>query len=74
MSGDGDAATRLTPDQVELTVNGVAVTVDHGATILDALRRLGVETPTICYASTTRAKGSRTWNWFTHASNPVSFS
>ena len=49
-SGDAVADRRPTPDQAELTVDGVAVTVDQGATILDALRRLGAETPTICYA------------------------
>jgi predicted molibdopterin-dependent oxidoreductase YjgC len=49
-SNDVVAEGRPTPDQVELTVDGVAVTVDQGATILDALRRLGAETPTICYA------------------------
>jgi len=49
-SGDAVADLGLTPDQVELTVDGVAVTVDQGATVLDALRQLGAETPTICYA------------------------
>ncbi|HEY5093554.1 MAG TPA: 2Fe-2S iron-sulfur cluster-binding protein [Candidatus Eremiobacteraceae bacterium] len=34
---------------VELQVDGVAVTVPDGATILDACRAQGVETPTLCY-------------------------
>ncbi len=33
---------------VEITVDGEVVTVGAGATILDALRHHGVETPTIC--------------------------
>ena len=38
------------PDQVELTVDGVVVTVPEGSTILDACRAQGVDTPTLCYA------------------------
>ena len=37
-------------ESVDITVDGNAVTVDQGATILDALRQLGTQTPTICYA------------------------
>jgi predicted molibdopterin-dependent oxidoreductase YjgC len=37
---------------VELTVDGRTVSVTEGSTILDACRRLGVETPTLCYADT----------------------
>ena len=37
---------------VELTVDGQAVSVTEGSTILDACRRLGIETPTLCYADT----------------------
>ena len=37
---------------VELTVDGRTVSVSEGSTILDACRRLGVETPTLCYADT----------------------
>jgi NADH dehydrogenase/NADH:ubiquinone oxidoreductase subunit G len=33
---------------VEITVDGQAVTVTEGSTILDACRRLGIETPTLC--------------------------
>jgi predicted molibdopterin-dependent oxidoreductase YjgC len=37
---------------VELTVDGHAVSVTEGSTILDACRRLGIETPTLCYSDT----------------------
>lgn len=37
---------------VELTVDGNEVRVTEGSTILDACRRLGVETPTLCYGDT----------------------
>ena len=37
---------------VELTVDGQPVRVTEGATILDACRRAGIETPTLCYAET----------------------
>jgi predicted molibdopterin-dependent oxidoreductase YjgC len=37
---------------VELTVDGLEVRVTEGSTILDACRRLGVETPTLCYGDT----------------------
>ncbi len=37
---------------VELTVDGKAVRVTEGATILDACKRAGVETPTLCYGDT----------------------
>jgi predicted molibdopterin-dependent oxidoreductase YjgC len=37
---------------VELTIDGEPVRVTEGSTILDACRRLGVETPTLCYADT----------------------
>jgi predicted molibdopterin-dependent oxidoreductase YjgC len=37
---------------VELTVDGQAVSVTEGSTILDACRRLGIETPTLCYSDT----------------------
>lgn len=35
---------------VKITVDGRPVEVDDGGTILDALRGLGVDTPTLCYA------------------------
>jgi predicted molibdopterin-dependent oxidoreductase YjgC len=37
---------------VEVTINGQTVSVTEGSTILDACRRLGIETPTLCYADT----------------------
>jgi predicted molibdopterin-dependent oxidoreductase YjgC len=37
---------------VEVTIDGEAVRVTEGSTILDACRRLGVSTPTLCYADT----------------------
>ncbi|HKI91847.1 MAG TPA: 2Fe-2S iron-sulfur cluster-binding protein [Gaiellaceae bacterium] len=37
---------------VELTVDGKAVRVTDGATILDACKRAGIETPTLCYGDT----------------------
>jgi predicted molibdopterin-dependent oxidoreductase YjgC len=40
----------VTETRVELTVDGRTVSVDQGATILDACRNLDVDTPTLCYA------------------------
>lgn len=37
---------------VELTVDGTAVRVMEGSTILDACKRAGIETPTLCYGET----------------------
>ena len=37
---------------VELTVDGEAVRVLEGSTILDACRQLGIDTPTLCYGDT----------------------
>jgi len=37
---------------VEVTVDGEAVRVTEGSTILDACNRLGISTPTLCYADT----------------------
>ncbi|HYH45379.1 MAG TPA: 2Fe-2S iron-sulfur cluster-binding protein, partial [Thermoanaerobaculia bacterium] len=34
---------------VELTVDGQAVAVPEGATLLDAARQVGIDTPTLCY-------------------------
>ena len=39
---------------VELTVDGEAVRVFEGATILDACRGRGIETPTLCFGETLR--------------------
>src|SRR3954452_18291401 len=34
---------------VELTIDGQSVAVPEGATLLDAARQLGIETPTLCF-------------------------
>jgi predicted molibdopterin-dependent oxidoreductase YjgC len=39
---------------VELEIDGQAVRVFEGATILDACTKLGIETPTLCYGETLR--------------------
>ncbi len=38
------------PRPIELTVNGAAVSVPEGSTLLDACKAAGVSTPTLCYA------------------------
>ena len=38
------------PPPVEVTIDGVAVSVPAGSTILDACRQEGIDTPTLCYA------------------------
>jgi predicted molibdopterin-dependent oxidoreductase YjgC len=38
------------PPPVELTIDGAAVSVPAGSTILDACRQQGIDTPTLCYA------------------------
>jgi len=44
------ADKRLDPSQpVELTIDGQAVTVPRGTTILEACRTKGVDTPTLCF-------------------------
>ena len=35
--------------QIEITIDGKAVSVPEGSTILEAARSLGIETPTLCY-------------------------
>jgi predicted molibdopterin-dependent oxidoreductase YjgC len=35
--------------EIELTIDGRKVSVPEGATILDAARSIGIETPTLCY-------------------------
>ena len=37
---------------VELTVDGQAVAVSEGSTLLDACRKCGIDTPTLCYVET----------------------
>jgi predicted molibdopterin-dependent oxidoreductase YjgC len=38
--------------QVEISIDGKTVSVPEGATILDAARSLGIDTPTLCYLDT----------------------
>jgi len=38
--------------QVEISIDGKTVSVPEGATILDAARNLGIDTPTLCYLDT----------------------
>jgi len=38
------------PPDIELTIDGVAVTVPAGTTLLGACRQQGIDTPTLCYA------------------------
>jgi predicted molibdopterin-dependent oxidoreductase YjgC len=38
--------------ELEMTIDGKRVTVPEGATILDAARKLGIETPTLCFLET----------------------
>jgi len=37
---------------MKLTIDGVTVDVPAGSTILDACRRMGIDTPTLCYGDT----------------------
>ena len=37
---------------IELSVDGAAILADEGSTILDACRRAGIDTPTLCYGDT----------------------
>jgi predicted molibdopterin-dependent oxidoreductase YjgC len=47
------AVSVATPKRlVEVTIDGQTASVTEGSTILDASRRLGIETPTLCYADT----------------------
>src|SRR5215469_12576820 len=34
---------------VEITIDGKAVSVPEGSTILEAARKLGIDTPTLCF-------------------------
>jgi predicted molibdopterin-dependent oxidoreductase YjgC len=38
--------------EIEITIDGKRVSVPEGATILDATRKLGIETPTLCFLET----------------------
>ena len=44
------AAARRGSVPIEITIDGRSVTVPAGATILDACRAEGIDTPTLCYA------------------------
>jgi predicted molibdopterin-dependent oxidoreductase YjgC len=44
-----EAPPRETPAPVELSIDGQAVTVPAGSTILEACRSEGIDTPTLCY-------------------------
>ena len=37
---------------MKITIDGIAMDVPEGSTILDAARRMGVDTPTLCYGDT----------------------
>jgi len=37
------------PAAIELLIDGAAVTVPAGSTILEAARSVGIDTPTLCY-------------------------
>ncbi len=45
------------PETVTLTIDGTAVTVEKGATLLEATRQLGPGAPTICYHTATTSYG-----------------
>ena len=36
-------------NMVNLKINGIAVSVPKGSTILDAARKTGIEIPTLCF-------------------------
>src|SRR5882757_5775010 len=37
------------PHQIEITIDGKSVSVPEGSTIIDATRKLGIDTPTLCF-------------------------
>ena len=39
----------MEPKQIEIKIDGKAVTAPETATILDACRSVGIDTPTLCY-------------------------
>jgi predicted molibdopterin-dependent oxidoreductase YjgC len=43
---------QVPPRQVEVTLDGRAVRVPEGATLLEACRQQGIDTPTLCYLET----------------------
>src|SRR5438477_7688790 len=44
-----EAPTRVEPKQIEIKIDGKAVTAPETATILEACRSVGIDTPTLCY-------------------------
>ena len=42
------------PRTLSITLDGAAVEVPEGSTILDACKSLGIEVPTLCYLETLR--------------------
>ena len=47
-----EAPVRDAHTAVEITVDGAGIAVPEGSTLLDACRRAGVDTPTLCYLET----------------------
>jgi predicted molibdopterin-dependent oxidoreductase YjgC len=45
------------PGSVEMTIDGVPVTVPQGSTILEACREQGIDIPTLCYGQTVQPEG-----------------
>ena len=45
----GSTGSDLSADTITLTVDGTALTVPPGATLLDAARQAGADVPTLCY-------------------------
>jgi predicted molibdopterin-dependent oxidoreductase YjgC len=44
-----DVPQDVAPPKIEIQIDGKSVSVSGGATILDAARQLGIDTPTLCY-------------------------
>jgi NADH dehydrogenase/NADH:ubiquinone oxidoreductase subunit G len=58
-------------EHIELTIDGRAVAVEPGTTILEAARRVGITIPVLCYSPRTtvcaacvssRSKGRAVWS------------
>jgi predicted molibdopterin-dependent oxidoreductase YjgC len=47
--GPVPAAPAITRQEIEIRIDGKSVSVPEGSTILDAARKLGIDTPTLCY-------------------------
>src|SRR5258708_20121941 len=43
------APAAAAPRQIEIKIDGQAVLVPEGSTIIDATRKLGIDTPTLCF-------------------------